>query len=131
MTNADWLRSRPEVTAGTVLAEAEAWYAETHSRTDTETAGLIAQLTAWLAAERREWRHRETTVVTTLTVTHVLHGADADDVTRSGMAQRLANLSLTATQRGFRQMRQETEPDNVCIAGLQVFGIHREDGEQA
>lgn len=125
MTNTDWINSRPEITAGAVIAEAEAWYAETHSRADTERAGLLAKLTAWLAAERVQRRRRETTVVTTLTVTHILHGADADDAVRSGTAQRLAEISLQATRRGFRMMRQQAEADDVSISRVQVFGLEK------
>lgn len=125
MTNADWINSRPEITAGAVIAEAEAWYAETHTGTDTETAGLLTKLMAWLAAERTQRKRRETTVVTTLTVTHVLHGADADDVVRSGTAQRLAEISPQATRRGFRMMRQQAEADNVSISRVQVFGLEK------
>lgn len=124
MTNADWINSRPEITAGAVIAEAEAWYAETHARTDTETAGLLSKLTAWLAAERTQRKRRETTVVTTLAVTHVLYGADADDTVRRGTAQRLAEIDLQATRRGFQMMRLPAA-DDVSISRVQVFGMEK------
>lgn len=123
MTNADWLNSRPETTAGTVLAAAEAWYAQTHAAADVETATLLGKLTAWLTAEHTEERQAECTLVTTLELTHVLRGAEADEVLRCGTAQRVADTMKLKVEKGLRlTCKPFLLPDHVSIGKVQVFG---------
>lgn len=128
MTNADWLNAHPEITAGTMAAEAVAWYAHTHSKADIETASQLGILTAWLAAEHREPdTKREVTLVTTLVFTHVLHDAEADEVLRCGTAQRVADALLQHVRKGLRvTARPYMHPDNVSIERVQVFGLEKE-----
>lgn len=130
MTNADWINSRPETTTGAMITQAETWYAQTHTQTDAETASLIGKLSAWLTAEHTETERREATVVTALHVTHILRGADADNVIARGTHQRIAEAARAACERGYRGMADTAQPDNVSIGKVQVFGIRREDGGQ-
>lgn len=124
MTNADWINSRPEITAGAMIAAAEAWYAQTHTQADAESASLIGKLSAWLTAQHTETgRPPETTVVTTLQVTHVLRGAEADDVIARGTAQRIAEAARAACTRGYKAMADSAQPDSIGVGQVQVFGF--------
>lgn len=128
MTNADWIKSRPELTAAAVIARAEAWYEKEHPRADTETAGLLAVLTKWLAAEHDDEgeARRTVTVVTTLYVTHVLRDLDADQVTGQ-VAQRLAESALQSARYGDSCLHEIARADNISIRGVQVFGLENDD----
>ena len=127
MTNADWLNSRPELTAAAVIAKAEEWYEKEHPQADTATAGLLAKLTEWLAAEHADDAARRTvTVVTTLAVTHVLRELDADQVTGQ-VAQRLAESALQSARYGDRCLHEVDEAVNITNSGVQVFGLENDD----
>lgn len=127
MTNADWLNSRPELTAAAVIAKAEEWYEKAHPQADTDTAGLLGKLTEWLAAEHVDEEARRTvTVVTTLHVTHVLRELDADQVTGQ-VAQRLAESALQSARYGDSCLHEIARADNISIAAVQVFGIEHDD----
>lgn len=129
MTNADWLNSRPELTAAAVIARAEEWYRETRPAADTAAAGLLVMLTEWLAAEHDDSEARRTvTVVTTLTVTHILHELDADQVTGQ-VAQRLAESALQSARYGNSCLHEVAQADNISIStsGVQVFGLENDD----
>jgi len=127
MTNADWLNSRPEITAAAVVAKAEEWYEKEHPQADTDTAGLLGKLTEWLAAEHEESEARRTvTVVTTLAVTHVLRELDADQVTGQ-VAQRLAESALQSARYGDSCLHEVAQADNIGISSVQVFGIENDD----
>ena len=127
MTNADWLNSRPELTAAAVIAKAEEWYEREHPQADTATAGLLGKLTEWLAAEHVDDAARRTvTVVTTLAVTHVLRELDADQVTGQ-VAQRLAESALQSARYGNSCLHEVAQADNISISGVQVFGLEHDD----
>ena len=129
MTNADFMRSHPETTAGTLIAEAEAWYDRTHGRADAESASLMGKLQAWLTAEHVEEAQAEVTLVTTLELTHVLHGAQADEVLQRGTAQRVADTMKMKVEKGLRLVcKPYLVPDNVSIGRVQVFGMERGAG---
>ena len=126
MTNADWLNSRPELTAAAVIARAEEWYAKEHPQADTATAGLLGKLTEWLAAEHEESEARRTvTVVTTLAVTHVLRELDTDQATGQ-VAQRLAESALQSARYGNSCLHEVAQADDISISGVQVFGIEND-----
>ena len=127
MTNADWLNSRPELTAAAVIARAEEWYAKEHPQAVTATAGLLGKLTEWLAAEHEESEARRTvTVVTTLAVTHVLRELDADQVTGQ-VAQRLSERALRSARYGPSCLHEDAQADDISISGVQVFGLENDD----
>lgn len=131
MTNAEWISSRPEVTAGEIIAAAEEWYAGTHMQADTATASLIGKLTAWITAEHTEpTARREVTVVTTVEVTHILRGLDDSEVMHGGMAQRIAETVRRRTERALRST-PELAADHVGIAKVQVFGLTQGAGARA
>lgn len=133
MTNADWLNSRPELTAAAIVARAEEWYRETRPAADAAAAGLLVMLTEWLAAEHEESEARRTvTVVTTLRVAHVLRELDADEVVGQ-TAQRLAESALQSARYGDTCLHEIARADNIAIGGVQVFGIEHDDpsGEEA
>ena len=124
MTNADFLQSRPELTAGAVIEAAETWYEATHSRADAETAGLLQKLAEWLAAPHTAETDKEATVVTTLTVTQHLRGQSADFALQSGTAQRIADNALRALREGLKmQQRVWGGPDHTEVTRVQVFGF--------
>lgn len=131
MTNADFVNSRPEMPAGAIIEAAERWYAMERTGTDSESAGLLVKLAAWLAAEHTDAPSPETTVVTTLTVTHVLREADADAMIHRGVPQRIAEACRAACARGFSAMSWAAQPDNLTVGNVQVFGLdgmHAENG---
>ena len=127
MTNAEYISNRPEITIEEALQEARAWYAETHGIEAAQAASSVRALMAWLPAERpaADGDRRTVTVVTTLTITHVLHGVGLAEVEESGRADRLAerakrNAETAVAVGGPR-------PDDVCIERVQVFSF---DGDE-
>ena len=127
MTNAEYISNRPEITIEEAMKEARAWYAETHGPEAARAADGVRALMAWLPAERpaAEGDRRTVTVVTTLQITHVLHGVGLDEVETSGTADRLAerakrNAETAVAVGGPR-------PDDVSIERVQVFSF---DGDE-
>lgn len=88
-----------------------------------------AQLSAMVhAAEQRRVPEKkpEATVVTTLTVTHILRDCTADRAAE--WAEMLAQTARDAAEAGYQErVLPKGHPDDICVSGVQVFGF---DGEQ-
>lgn len=133
MTNAEYIqKNAPEMSLAALAAAAEEWYGRVHPLADAETAGQTAKLTAWLAAEAEEteWqptRHEEaeSTIVTTLQVTHVVGGDAAQDPEElAGLARVLAQTAVRCAWAGYHEhVMSDGHPDNIRAAGVQVFSF--------
>lgn len=88
-----------------------------------------AQLSAMVhAAEQRRVPEKkpEATVVTTLTVTHILRDCTAGRAAE--WAEMLAQTARDAAEAGYKErVLPQGYPDNISVSGVQVFGF---DGEQ-
>ena len=127
MTNAEYIEQRtPEMPAAAMFDLAKAWYDRTHPQADAETASTAAKLTAWLAAEieegtEPELKVAESTIVTTLQVTHVVRGtADPGEALTQSIAQTAARCAWA----GYHEhVLSGGHPDDISIGGVQVFGF--------
>lgn len=71
---------------------------------------------------------RETTIVTTLQVTHVLRGETADSMP-AGLPVFIAEASRKVVAAGYPGLVQgRVQPDDVCVSSVQVFS--RDDDAQ-
>lgn len=131
MTNAEWMRANPGMTVDTAIKEAEAWWVTHVTGRRRQDALPAERLAAWLFAEREEPADGpETTVVTTLTVTHIVRGITAEQTQERGLDKWIAENARTAALAGYREHVMATgQPDDVCVTAVQVFGIDRDESE--
>lgn len=137
MTHAELIEQRmPELTAATMLDLAKGWYDRTHPQADAETASTAAKLTAWLAAEVEDAdsaeaaaaaaaREPESTIVTTLQVTHIVRGtADPGEA----LAQQIAQTAARCAWAGYHEhVLHGGHPDDISIGSVQVFTREAEE----
>lgn len=127
MTNAAWLASHPQMTVEEVMEAVKQWYER--SPYAVESATPAERLTAWLYAPHEEQTatEAETTVVTTLTVTHILRGIAEENAQE--LTQWIADGARAALWAGYEGRPQAARawPDNIGIAGVQVFSFDRDD----
>lgn len=123
MTNAEHIQRNAELTAGEMLRAAEEWYASTHSSADAETASTAVKLAAWLAVEVPEpgddvlRTQPESTIVTTLQVTHVVRG-----IVNPELAQAIAATAEKCLRAGFAEhVLLGGHPDEIRTESVQVF----------
>lgn len=71
----------------------------------------------------------ETTVVTTLTVTHILKGCTAAEAT--GVAEIIADTAKQALERGYTDghVRRQGQADNIAVSCVQIFENDRGRGD--
>lgn len=131
MTNAEYIEQRtPEMPAVTMLDLAKAWYDQTHPQADAETASIAVKLAAWLAEDieegaEPEQKDAESTIVTTLQVTHVLRGtADPGEA----LVQQLAETARRCAWAGYHEhVLHGGHPDDISVAEVQVFPREAEE----
>lgn len=72
---------------------------------------------------------KEATIVTTLTVTHVLR--DCDEQEAQALAQEIARAAREATELGYRaSVLEQGWPDDIAVSTVQVFTKDGEEGAE-
>ena len=72
---------------------------------------------------------KEATIVTTLTVTHVLH--DCDEQEAQTLAQEIARTAREAADLGYRAtVLPQGQPDNIEVSAVQVFTFDEKEGTE-
>lgn len=72
---------------------------------------------------------KEATVVTTLTVTHVLRGCSEEEA--QGLAQEIARTARDAAGMGYRALVLEQGwPNDIAVSAVQVFTKDGEEGAE-
>ena len=124
MTNAEFYAANMAATIAEVTAAARAWWEAVGWAKQWPDATAADIMAAWLRAEHAGGEAPETTIVTTLTVTHIMHGP-----VNAEQAQWLAEGARAALRAGYRG--KALPPDDVCVNGVQLFSFDGDDGEEA
>lgn len=78
--------------------------------------------------EKKPGKKPEATVVTTLTVTHILPDCTADEAVR--FAEIIAETAQEALTAGYAEgVLPQGRPDNIGVSAVQVFGIDGDSGD--